>query len=75
MNWRIVDVIVAILGITGGLNWGLIGILNFDLVAWIFGDMTLGTRIIYTLVGVGALYQAIQWKALQFRWGQAKGVA
>jgi uncharacterized membrane protein YuzA (DUF378 family) len=37
--------------------------------------MTLGTRIIYTLVGVGALYQAIQWKALQFRWGQAKGVA
>ena len=44
------------LAVVGGLNWGLIGLFRFDLVAWIFGDMTLASRIIYTLVGVSGLY-------------------
>ncbi len=39
----------------GGLNWGLIGILNFDLVAFIFGGGSLLARIVYTLVGVAAV--------------------
>lgn len=41
--------------IIGGLNWGLIGILNFDLVAFIFGGGSLLSRIVYTIVGVAAV--------------------
>ena len=51
------DIIALILTIIGGINWGLIGIFQFDLVAWIFGvqDAIL-SRIIYTLVGIAALW-------------------
>ena len=42
--------------IIGGLNWGLIGVFEFDLVAAIFGPMTLLSKIVYTLVGVSAVY-------------------
>jgi hypothetical protein len=42
--------------IIGGLNWGLVGALRFDLVAAIFGEMTTISRIIYVLVGLAALY-------------------
>lgn len=48
-----------ILVLTGALNWGLIGLFDFNLVAYFFGDMTLVTRIIYTLVGVSAVVAAI----------------
>ncbi|MBE6895386.1 MAG: DUF378 domain-containing protein [Ruminococcaceae bacterium] len=41
--------------IIGGINWGLIGLLNFDLVAFIFGEGSLLSRIVYTLVGVAAI--------------------
>ena len=44
------------LAVIGALNWGLIGLFQFNLVAWIFGDMTLASRIIYILVGVSGLY-------------------
>ena len=44
-----------VLTIIGAINWGLIGIFDFDLVAAIFGDMSLFSRIIYTLVGVAGL--------------------
>ena len=63
-----IDVIVAILLIVGGLNWGLVGIFSFDLVAAIFGYMSVLSRIVYILVGISALYQAILWKAIQGRW-------
>ncbi|MBQ8847777.1 MAG: DUF378 domain-containing protein [Candidatus Gastranaerophilales bacterium] len=39
----------------GALNWGLIGAFDFDLVSFIFGDMTSMTRIIYTIVGLSAI--------------------
>ena len=39
----------------GALNWGLIGAFNFDLVAFIFGDMSILARIIYTIVGLAAV--------------------
>ena len=43
--------------IVGGLNWGLIGLLDFDLVAWLFGSPeAILSRIVYTLVGVGAAW-------------------
>ncbi len=62
------DVIVAVLLIVGGLNWGLVGLLHFDLVAKLLGDATILSRIVYVVVGLAALYQLIQWKAIQQRW-------
>lgn len=50
------DIIALILVIIGGINWGLIGIFGFDLVAFLFGSMSVISRIIYTLVGLGALW-------------------
>ena len=51
------DIIALILVIVGGLNWGLVGIFQFDLVAFLFGgSASIISRIIYTLVGLGALW-------------------
>ena len=63
-----IDVIVASLLVVGGLNWGLVGILHFDLVATLLGDATMLSRLVYTVVGLCALYQVFQWKAIQRRW-------
>lgn len=54
---KIVDRLALILNIIGGINWGLIGLFKFDLVAWIFGgqDAVL-SRIIYALVGLAAIW-------------------
>lgn len=65
------DVLAAILLVVGGLNWGLVGSFNFDLVANIFGSSIFG-NIVYILVGVSALYQAIQFKSIQRRWIQTQ---
>lgn len=51
--------IAVILVIIGGLNWGLVGLFGFDLVAAIFGAMTLISRIVYILVGLAAIYMLI----------------
>jgi len=53
---KIVDKIALALIIIGAINWGLIGIFNFNLVAAIFGDMTFLSRIIYGLVGLSGLW-------------------
>lgn len=51
------DKIALVLSIIGGINWGLIGLFRFDLVAWLFGGSgTAVSRIIYTLVALGALW-------------------
>ncbi len=50
------DVISLVLVIVGGLNWGLVGLFNFDLVATLFGDMSAISRVVYALVGLAALY-------------------
>ncbi len=47
--------ICVILVIVGGLNWGLVGLFNFDLVAVIFGSMSLFSRLIYSLVGIATV--------------------
>ncbi|MFZ2189506.1 MAG: DUF378 domain-containing protein [Candidatus Magasanikiibacteriota bacterium] len=52
------DWIALVLVIVGGLNWGLVGIFKFDLVATIFGDMSMLSRIVYALVGLAAVYFA-----------------
>ena len=56
LTLSLIDKIALILMIIGGLNWGLIGIFRFDLVAFLFGDMSWLSRIIYTLVGLSGLY-------------------
>ena len=51
------DTIALILSIIGSINWGLVGIFQFDLVAWLFGGQdALFSRIIYTLVGLAGLW-------------------
>jgi len=50
--------IALILVIVGGLNWGLVGIFRFDLVAAIFGSMSVPSRIVYILVALSAIYLA-----------------
>jgi uncharacterized protein len=62
------DVVAMVLLVVGGLNWGLVGVAQFDLVAALFGTMTAASRIVYALVGVAAIYEAVQWRAIQRRW-------
>jgi uncharacterized membrane protein YuzA (DUF378 family) len=54
------DWLAATLVIVGGLNWGLVGVAKFDLVAWIFGmdfgETNAASRVVYGLVGVAAVY-------------------
>lgn len=65
---KTLDVVAVVLLVVGGLNWGLVGAAQFDLVAALFGSMTAASRIVYALVGVAALYEAVQWRAMQRRW-------
>ena len=53
---KVLDIIALILVIIGAINWGLIGLFNFNLVYTIFGAMSIVSRIIYTLVGFAGLY-------------------
>ncbi len=51
------DRIALALIVIGGINWGLVGLLNFDAVAWLFGGSEeIFSRIVYTLVGLGAIW-------------------
>lgn len=59
-NLSTLDVITLVLLIIGGLNWGLWGVFQYDLVAAIFGGSTeILSRIVYTLVGLAAIYIAL----------------
>lgn len=65
---KTLDAIAFALMVIGGLNWGLVGIFRFDLVAAIFGTMTVLSRIVYTLVGLAALYDLINYRSVKRRW-------
>ncbi len=56
---KILDIVCWVLLIVGGLNWGLVGIADFNLVDAIFGMSSALTRLIYVLVGLSAVYQII----------------
>ena len=56
MNSKGFDYTALIVTIIGAINWGLIGFFRFDLVAFLFGDMTLLSRIVYAVVGLCGLY-------------------
>ncbi len=53
---KIINYVALTVAIIGAVNWGLIGVLNFDLVAFIFGEMSWLSRVIYTLVGLSGIY-------------------
>lgn len=66
---RIANIIAFILLVIGGLNWLLVGIFDFDLVAAVFGELSAFARIIYILVGLSAIWltiSAIYRKAIIF---------
>jgi uncharacterized membrane protein YuzA (DUF378 family) len=65
------DVIAAVLLVIGGLNWGVVGLTGSDIVGALFGNLSPLSRVVYLLVGLAALYQAAQWKAIQHRWQPA----
>ncbi|MDE6732729.1 MAG: DUF378 domain-containing protein [Oscillospiraceae bacterium] len=52
----VMDKIALCLLVIGGLNWGLVGIFDFDLIAWAFGSGAVISRILYILVAVAALW-------------------
>ncbi len=54
------DWVMIILAIIGAINWGLVGLFKLDLVAAIFGEMSIISRIIYVLVGISGVYM-IYW--------------
>ena len=59
---RSIDLLAAVLLVVGGLNWGLVALAEFDLVAWIFGldfgQTNAASRIVYGVVGLAAVYEA-----------------
>lgn len=61
---KFLNYLALTLVIIGALNWGLIGFFRFDLVAAIFGDMSVLSRIVYALVGVSGLYSIYFYKFL-----------
>jgi len=61
---KVINLIAVIFLIVGGLNWGLVGLFNFDLVAAIFGAMSIISRVIYTLVGLSAINVVINAKII-----------
>ena len=71
---RKLDIAALILVIVGALNWGLVAIAEFDLVATLFGldfgETNAATRVIYGLVGAAAVYEVIQWPAMRRRWSR-----
>ena len=54
---RTMDLVATTLLVVGGLNWGLVGAFEFDLVAALFGEMSAAARAVYVLVGVAAVYR------------------
>ena len=65
------DVIAAVLVVVGALNWGLVAVARFDLVAALFGmgfgEVSALSAVVYGLVGLAGAYQALSWKRVQGR--------
>jgi uncharacterized membrane protein YuzA (DUF378 family) len=68
------DILAAVLVIVGGLNWGLVAVAKFDLVATIFGldfgQTNPASRVVYGLVGLSAVYQVLEQAAIRRRWSR-----
>lgn len=59
---KIINLLASLLLVIGGINWGLVGIVDLDIVSTLFGDMSSISRIIYGLVGASAILQIVQGK-------------
>jgi uncharacterized protein len=59
LRFNALDWLSLILVVVGGLNWGLIAVFDFNLIATLFGPLTLTTRVIYLAVGLAALYTIV----------------
>jgi uncharacterized membrane protein YuzA (DUF378 family) len=57
----LLNLAAMILLFVGGINWGLVGFFHVDLVAKVFGDGSFASQMVYDLVGICALYEAIKW--------------
>jgi len=68
---KTLDIVAAILLVIGGLNWGVVALRGADLVGGLFGGASPISRTVYLLVALAALYQVLQWKAIQRRWQHA----
>ncbi len=68
---KTLNALTQILIIVGGLNWGLVGVAKFDLVATIFGAGSLLSNTVYVLVGISAIYQVARLVAPSQRSGMA----
>ncbi len=68
---KAIDVLAAVLLVIGGLNWGLFGLFDTDLVADTTGAGSVLARIVYAAVGLAALYQVLSLRAIQARWNVA----
>jgi uncharacterized protein len=66
-----IDSIVLILLVVGGLNWGLWGVFNFNLVDYVFSRMWMD-RVIYFLVGVASVYALLSWKIFRVKLGKKR---
>jgi hypothetical protein len=68
------DILAAVLVAVGGINWGLIALADFDLVATLvgleFGEVNAASRLVYGLVGIAAVYQIVQQHAIRRRWSR-----
>lgn len=68
------DILAAVLVVVGGLNWGLVAVAEFDLVATLvgleFGETNAASRVVYGLVGAAAVYQIAQQGAIRRRWSR-----
>lgn len=62
------DVVAFLLLVIGGLNWGLVGLFQFNLVDFVFGMGSGLGRVVYTVVGLSAIYEICCWKTIQKRW-------
>jgi uncharacterized protein len=73
------DILAAVLVVGGGLNWGLVAIAKFDLVATLvgldFGQTNAASRVVYGLVGLAAAYQVVEQAAIRRRWSRNSRVA
>lgn len=59
---KLIDIIACILVVVGGLNWGLVGAFDLDLVSTLFGAGSVISRVLYILIGLSAAYQIFRWK-------------
>lgn len=62
---KFMNILASLLLVVGGINWGLISVVDLDVVAALFGDMTLISRLIYGLVGLSAVYHIIRGKVFE----------